>query len=213
MEKKWEARTKSGMCLKECASLLQKALRRGNELEALWAAEELFVSGFERYLLYRLWIIAMEDVGPANIPVVQLASSLYSTWLLHRKERGKEWTLSGENRVINGLLVTAISRSPKCRIADDATQYVMMKRQQGWRIELDNTHVAIDGHCPRGKALGRNLNWWLHRGSKCADLLPDGGPLGRTYKAEVETILRSMAEDAGETLVDPDEEVTRRGLK
>ena len=52
--------TKGDWQLDIVASGLQIAIRREKEEEALFWAEELFASGFQRYLLYRLWIIADE---------------------------------------------------------------------------------------------------------------------------------------------------------
>jgi replication-associated recombination protein RarA len=52
-KKVWEMRTKSGLPLDEAVSWFQKSLRRADEITALWLMEDLLVSGFQRYALYR----------------------------------------------------------------------------------------------------------------------------------------------------------------
>lgn len=208
----FEVKTRSGMRLDECASWLQKSLRRGQEREALWVAEELFQSGFERYLLYRLWIIAFEDVGAANLDLVQLASTTYQTWLMHKKERGKDFVHSGENRVFNGLLVCLIARSPKCRMADDSTQVTLARRNQGWKPEM-NEIAVVDEHCARGKEMGRKYRHWVEIGSKCAQLVGEAETGGATYKTEAEAVWREMAEQRAEPQLPIDPEIETLGLK
>ncbi len=200
-------KTKSGYLLKEVASALQKSIRRGNTDDALYWAEELFISGLERYLLYRLWIIACEDIGPANLQLVQLATSTYQTWLLQKKER-KEFTHSGENRVLNGLLVCLMTTSPKNRVADDSTQVMAMKRAQGYRIEIPDH--AIDSHTD--KTCGRFYRHWVDVGSKCSDLI-DSRMLGLpSYKEEAESMYLELAQIRSEGSY-TDEEVKTRNLK
>ncbi len=208
----FEVKTRSGMRLDECVSWLQKTLRRGQEEEALWIAEELFQSGFERYLLYRLWVIAYEDVGAANLPLVQLASTTYQTWLAHKRERGKEFTHSGENRVFNGLLVCLIARSPKSRMADDSTQVTLAKRNSGWRPEM-NELAVIDEHVARGKALGRKFRHWVEIGSKCGKLAGEAEIGGPNYKSEAETMWLDLADKNGEPPLPHDPEIDTLGLK
>lgn len=208
----YEVKTISGMRLDECVSWLQKSIRRNQEREALWLAEELFLSGLERYLLYRLWVIAYEDIGAANLPLVQLASTTYQTWLLHRKERGKDFTHSGENRVFNGLLVCLLSRSPKSRMADDSTQVILAEKANGWVPEM-NELAVIDEHVARGKRLGRKYRHWLEIGSKCANLVDEAVIGGPTYKAQAEALWLSMANQRGEPSLPTDPEIELLGLK
>ena len=51
-------------------SAVQKCIRRGNEMEAMYWAVEMFESGFDEWLWKRLRIIASEDVGLAEEHVV-----------------------------------------------------------------------------------------------------------------------------------------------
>lgn len=200
-------KTKSGYLLKEVASALQKSVRRGNTDDALYWAEELFISGLQRYLLYRLWIIACEDIGPANLPLVQMVTSTYQTWLLQKKER-KEFTHSGENRMLNGLLVCLMTASPKNRIADDSTQVMAMKRAHGYRIEIPDH--AIDSHTD--KTCGRFYRHWVDVGSKCKDLV-ESSLLGLPdFKNEAEKMYLELAVINGEASYE-DAEVMSRELK
>lgn len=207
----FEVKTRSGMRLDECASWLQKTLRRGQEQDALWIAEELFQSGFQRYLLYRLWIIAFEDIGPANPQLVQLATSTYQAWLLHKKER-KEFTHSGENRVFNGLLVCLIARSPKCRMSDDATQVILAKKNQSWKPDM-NELAVLDEHVARGKEMKRKYRHWVEIGSKCGNLVGEEVIGGPTYKSDAETMWLEMADKNEEPPLPIDAEIDTLGLK
>lgn len=200
-------KTKSGFLLKEVASALQKSIRRGRTEDALYWAEELFSSGLQRYLLYRLWIIACEDIGPANLPLVQLATSTYQTWLLQKKER-KEFTHSGENRVLNGLLICLMSESPKNRLADDSTQVMAMKRADGYRIEIPDH--ARDSHTD--KASGRFYRHWVDIGSKCKNLVSSSNLGLPEFKNEAEAMYRRLADLNGEANYH-DDEVESQELK
>ena len=68
---------------------LQKAIRRGNEAEALACARLLVVRDPQR-LWRRLAVIAMEDVGVGEFDVVAntISSSRSKVW---RDQRGGEW--------------------------------------------------------------------------------------------------------------------------
>ena len=55
--------TPGGYRCDECASALQKTIRRGEERDALHFATELALAGYGGYVWKRLRIIASEDVG------------------------------------------------------------------------------------------------------------------------------------------------------
>lgn len=61
----------------QCASALQKSVRRGLEFEACFWATVFYKSGFRGYLSRRLQKICHEDIGVANPQALILANQLY----------------------------------------------------------------------------------------------------------------------------------------
>lgn len=211
-KKVWEMRTKSGLPLDEAVSWLQKSLRRADEITALWLMEDLLVSGFQRYALYRCWITALEDVGLAAPEVCRSITEVYQAWLAHRKEKGKDFVFSGENRVINGYVILLIARSPKNRATDDVSQLVAQKYREGWRPEF-NEILVRDEHTSKGKGLGRKYRHWVHVGSKCKNLVSGDEIGGPTYKEETEEMWERLAQENSEPEAETDPDVERLGLK
>jgi hypothetical protein len=91
-------------------SLLQKAIRRGQEDLALRAAATLLRDAPER-LWRRLGCIAPEDIGLGNLNVLALATAALAGKRL-RSELGGEWTVAS-------CVVRELARATKCRAADD----------------------------------------------------------------------------------------------
>jgi len=92
------------------ASLLQKAIRRGDVPRTQLAVSSLMATDPARFWR-RLGVIAFEDIGLANLPLVgQVTIAL----------RGKTYrrAFGGDARVAIGL-ATDLARSPKNRAADD----------------------------------------------------------------------------------------------
>lgn len=211
-KKNWDLRTKAGLPLDESVSWLQKSLRRGDEITALWIMEDLLLSGFQRYALYRCWICALEDIGLAAPDVCRSVTEIYQAWLAHRKEKGKDFVFSGENRVINGYVILLIARSPKNRATDDVSQLVAQKYREGWRPEF-NEILVRDEHTSAGKGLGRKYRHWVHVGSKCKNLVGDEKINGPTYKQKTEEMWERLAQENGEPEAEIDPDVERLGLK
>ena len=92
------------------ASVLQKAIRRGEELIALRAAARLLESDPNRFWR-RLLVIAFEDVGVADLDAVGsvVAAHGQKRW---RSAHGGEWP-------IVALLVSDLCRASKDRTSDD----------------------------------------------------------------------------------------------
>jgi hypothetical protein len=91
-------------------SLLQKAIRRGEERLALRAAATLLRISPER-LWRRCGCIAFEDVGVADLDTVTVVTSALSG-KRYRESLGGEWHVAS-------CIVSRMVRSPKCRGADD----------------------------------------------------------------------------------------------
>jgi hypothetical protein len=91
-------------------SLLQKAIRRGQEQLALQAASTLLRVSPER-LWRRCGCVAFEDVGVADLDTVAIVTAS----LAGKRIRA---TLGGEWRAAS-YIVTRMVHAPKCRAADD----------------------------------------------------------------------------------------------
>src|SRR6185295_9840679 len=91
-------------------SLLQKAIRRGNEDLALHAATTLLENSPER-LWRRCGGIAFEDVGLADIETLSLVAAALAG-KRPRAQLGGEWTVAS-------CIVSRMARAAKCRAADD----------------------------------------------------------------------------------------------
>jgi len=91
-------------------SLLQKAIRRGEENLALRAAATLLHLDPPR-LWRRLGCIAFEDIGVGDLDTVFLVTSALAGKTF-RGQLGGEW-------LVASFLVSRMAQAPKCRAADD----------------------------------------------------------------------------------------------
>lgn len=148
--------TQNGYVLFDVISALQKEIRRANEEAAMYWALEL-VPKFEAYLWRRLIIIANEDIGIANIPILTLVPSQRAVYLEMRGE-GKD----SSARLILANTILAMCRGPKSRIADHFQCAVHQDRLHGKRLEIPD--YALDKHTSRGRKLGRDVQHWLDVG-------------------------------------------------
>lgn len=108
-------------------ALLQKSVRRNETAFALSAASTLLDHSPDR-LFRRLAAISVEDVGLANLPVVEFTVSSAS-WTF-RKRLGGDWPVAA-------ALVTALCSSAKDRSVDDA--YVVAKNH----MELADLRASL----------------------------------------------------------------------
>lgn len=152
--------TAGGISLDEAASALQKSIRRGMELEALFFAQEL-ESRFANFLWKRLLVIAHEDVGIANPTAVPFVRACYNDYRLFIDEFNEHNGLA----LVNAVLY--LCRSPKSRIADHLYSIIYMSP-----ITFDVPDFAFDKHTRRGKAMGRGMDHFYEVG---AVVVPDVG--------------------------------------
>lgn len=120
------------------ASLLQKAIRRGDVDRAISAAATLLVSDPVR-LWRRLGGIAFEDVGLAD----PCAVGFVTVMLAGKRVRS---SLGGEWRVAS-LLVRLLAEAPKCRAADDLLMAIetlpALKAQRARFADLLNPQLRL----------------------------------------------------------------------
>ncbi len=145
---------KSGNRFDETVSALQKAIRRGQEYEALFFFWDLAESGYDLYAWKRMCICAVEDIGLANpevaVQVNALAQMLERLRKQERDEKKGEATVILPEKNIPALAIILMCRSPKNRQADDLASCVDQDWKAGKVVPIPPE--AIDGHTEKGKA-------------------------------------------------------------
>jgi replication-associated recombination protein RarA len=192
--------TANGYKLLECASALQKSIRRGLEEQSLFWAAELETKYWD-YLWKRLVVIANEDIGIADPQVITLVETLRTQYFfLRKKNKGPAERLP----LCNAIL--AMCRAKKTRLTDDMVAVVYRRREfKNWRLEIPD--FALDRHTAKGRALGRGVDHWRDEGCKLSNETKGMNP----YEAEA-TMLRETTgkiERNSESTGDPFEEKKR----
>lgn len=153
----------------ECASALQKSIRRGLEFESCYWAGLFFRSGYSRYLAKRLKVIMEEDIGPANTTCLLLSNQIFLE--TQAKDYKSEQSNDGFLKYVN--LIILACRSKKTRIADELGNVILDSIDKlDIRLKLDDDyldpHTTIgkiqhgrwDDNEHKGKALERIKNWF-----------------------------------------------------
>jgi MgsA AAA+ ATPase C terminal len=147
-----EQTTPGGHRCDELASALQKAVRRGEEREALYWASELDLAGFANYAWKRLLVISSEDVGLASTETVLAVRALRENWLEMRKAVKPPY--EGFVRVFLLHAVCLLARAPKSRMLDHA----LIAMYAGERPQIEVPDYALDRHTARGRRMGRVMS-------------------------------------------------------
>jgi replication-associated recombination protein RarA len=137
------------------ASLLQKAIRRGLEEDALWAATELDLSGLGNYAWKRLRVITSEDVGLAEPTMPAVIAALNDSWTRQKPRDGSE-------RLYLVHAVILLTRARKSRLVDNA----LMTFFEGDRPKRVIPDWALDMHTLDGRQLGRGLHHFFATGAQ-----------------------------------------------
>lgn len=169
--------TQNSYDLGEVVSAVQKAIRRGEEQEAMYWAIEM-VPQFEAYLWRRLVVIANEDIGIAHPPIFMTIAVLREQFFEFR-ERGR----NGTARLILANAILTMCRAPKSRISDHFQRFMIDQWQRGERRQIPD--YALDKHTRRGRSMGRrDARFWLDEGCKLANK----GDVVDPYQADAEAM-------------------------
>jgi len=145
----------------EVASALQKAIRRGNEREALFWASELDLAGYGGYVWKRLRIIASEDVGLADTEAVLAVHALWQSWLEHKKA-------TKESEPLHLLhAVCLLARAKKSGVVVHAWMAFYEGDRQAMGMEIPDH--ALDMHTARGRRMGRGKQHFLDDAGQLAN--------------------------------------------
>lgn len=161
-------RTPGGYLNGEVASALQKAIRRGNEREALFWASELDLAGYGNYVWKRLRIIASEDVGLADTETVIAVRALNENWLEAKKQK----TGDSGHQLFLAHAVCLLARAEKSGIVVHAVMAIWLGDRQEIAMEIPDH--ALDMHTARGRRMGRGKKHFLEEaGLLVNENLPD----------------------------------------
>jgi replication-associated recombination protein RarA len=156
-------KTKNGLDADLVISALQKCIRRGDEETALRMAYELYLTSqfHEQKMWQRLLVISVEDVGFGEPTAPNLVKTLYD---LH-----KEFDYDDGDRTI--FFMQAIRYICKCkkeRSTDNIKCIIMKEFEQGYVPEVPE--YTIDMHTIKGRAMGRDVFYFLNEASKVSPL-------------------------------------------
>jgi replication-associated recombination protein RarA len=175
--------TPAGHLCGEATSALQKAIRRGEERDALYWATELELAGYGNYVWKRLRIIASEDVGIADPSATVLVRALYDNWKEDSKAKDERPGARGRLFLVHAVI--ALARAPKSRIVDHA----LMVMYRGERAPIEVPDHALDRHTRRGRRMRRGWKHFFEIGTQLAnETLPD--PYRDEARASVERQLQ-----------------------
>jgi replication-associated recombination protein RarA len=159
--------TPGGFLCGEVASALQKAIRRGNEREALFWASELDLAGFGNYVWKRLRIIASEDVGLADTDAVIAVRVLYDNWQEAKRAKNED-----PLPLFLAHAVLVLVRAAKSGIAVHAVMAFWMGDRAAMGMEIPDH--ALDMHTARGRQMGRGKQHFLDEAGRLeGETLPD----------------------------------------
>jgi replication-associated recombination protein RarA len=160
MEKKrFEMRTSKGYEFFECASALQKAIRRGDEDVAMYFAVELFNSNYGEYVWKRLKIMTSEDVGLAEPRMPVIIQSLYQMYVDQAKKKDDK---HAPERLFLTQAVIMLCRAKKSRLID-WTLLAYWNEHPSRKVAIPD--YAYDKHNAKGRSMGRGLDHFYTEGS------------------------------------------------
>ena len=161
-----EITTRNGYAGDEMVAMLQKAIRRGKEEDALNAAYEMYITSpqFEEKLWRRLLCISVEDIGFGNTDAPMFVKTM--------NDLRKEFAYGDGDRPI--FFMHAIRYLCKCkkeRSTDHIKNIIMKEFEAGYVPEIPD--YAMDMHTIKGRAMGRDVFYFLNEASKVEPLWED----------------------------------------
>lgn len=146
----------------EVVSTIQKAIRRGDEKNALFFCVEVIESGKDEALWRRLKVITSEDVGIATLSAPIIIESLHTAY----KEAKKQKKLSKPERLMITHAILFLCRCKKSRLVDWVTCSVFPLHGEEL---LPIPDYAYDMHTAKGRKMGRDLIHFASNGAKLSN--------------------------------------------
>ncbi|SEC46244.1 MgsA AAA+ ATPase C terminal [Tenacibaculum sp. MAR_2009_124] len=172
--------TKNGYSYLEVVSTIQKAIRRGDEKNALFFSVEVVESGKDEALWRRLKVISSEDVGLATLSTPAILESLHVAY----KEAKKQKKLSKPERLMITHAVLLLCRCKKSRLVDWVTCSIFPNHGEDL---LPIPDYAFDMHTSKGRRMGRDLRHFAEHGAILNNHKKQ--PLEDQYKMEAIEVL------------------------
>lgn len=133
-------------------SSLQKAIRRGEVDDALYAAVEFDLSRVPEHVWHRLFVICSEDIGLADRGLITEIEVLHLKW---QQSKG-----TPEARLFLIHAVLLLCRAQKSRLVLHATNVAYLDH-----AKREIPDYAVDMHTPQGRAMGRGMEHFLAEGA------------------------------------------------
>jgi replication-associated recombination protein RarA len=166
----FQIKTKRGYDFGECASALQKAIRRNDARIAGYFAIEFFESGFSEYVWKRLLTISAEDC--AGI-ITQEIEALRQGYLAINAKLKKDETPKGRIFIAKATILLCLH--PKSRDADHLTNLIYDRKSGLTDEQIENLlqacrgaeiepipDYALDCHTRKGKNAGKTRAQFFH---------------------------------------------------
>lgn len=144
----------------EVLSALQKSIRQNNEKEAIYWANEIFISGKEEALWKRLFIICSEDIGIAN---PNLPAQIWALYEMYKVIKKSDTTGNVTLPFIHAVLL--LCRSEKTRINDHWAN-IVLSHLDDFYPNKEMPDYAYDKHTTKGKSLGRGAEHFYKEATK-----------------------------------------------
>ncbi len=154
-----ESKTISGFAADEVPSMLQKAIRRGLEEDAIDAAYELYRTSpeLEDLMWRRLIMIAMEDIGFGDLKSAPIVYAYYKAKDLYDRE-------SADRQLPFVQMIRYLCRCQKERSSSYYQNLQEFKFESGYEFEIPD--YALDKHTERGRQMGRDTMYFYTDGDK-----------------------------------------------
>lgn len=181
-------KTKHGLEADLVISALQKCIRRGDEATAMRMAYELYVTSqfHEDKMWNRLLVISVEDVGFGDPYAPVFVKTMFD---LH-----KEYNYGDGDRPIFFLhAIRYMCRSKKERSTDHIKNIIMKESEKGIVPEIPD--FAVDMHTIKGRAMGRDVFYFLDEASRVEPLWEG---YDDTYRQQLYQIYQAEAEEKEE---------------
>ena len=177
--------TTSGYKYDETISALQKMIRRGDEVEAMYWAIEL-EEHFNTALWDRLEVISHEDIGITSMEVIVFVRTCKQQYM---EFLSKE---SGSRRLMLSNAILALCRARKTRVADHFN-ISCYRRLPEERREIPD--VAKDVHTRIGETLSRGWDHFFENGTILKEGLPlDSDPYRESAEDKVKRDIPRVGE-------------------
>lgn len=170
----------NGYRMDEVVSALQKAIRRGEEQQALYWSREMLLSNYHGWLWKRLRVICSEDIGLAEPQLPTTIHALYCWFSELHKAKSGEATLPLTHAV---LLLT---RAKKSRLVCDACctfelpQEAIEQFMGGKPVVPDH---ALDQHTSKGRSLKRSIKHFIEEGAQLANAQDEDNEFAQAWQS------------------------------